>query len=126
MSSQTLTVDVPPGEWLTANGRKHWHAKARATAALRHRAHTLARSRHLTPATGRVHVTATVQGRTQGRMDPANVYPTVKALIDGIVDASVLADDDDRHLEGPDMRRGTPDPAMPAGWHRITLTITNL
>ena len=37
-----------------------------------------------------------------------------------------LWDDDDRHLEGPDMRRGTPDPAMPAGWHRITLTITNL
>ena len=82
--------------------------------------------RRIARGTGRVHVTATVQGRTQGRMDPANVYPTVKALIDGIVDASVLADDDDRHLEGPDMRRGTPDPAMPAGWHRITLTITNL
>ena len=40
--------------------------------------------------------------------------------------AGLWDDDDSTHLIGPDMRRGTPDPAMPAGWHRITLTITNL
>jgi hypothetical protein len=32
------------------------------------------------------------------RPDVAACYPTVKAAIDGIVDAGVIPDDDDRHL----------------------------
>ena len=30
--------------------------------------------------------------------------PTLKALVDGLVDAGLLPDDDARHLQGPDMR----------------------
>ncbi|RKN50081.1 hypothetical protein D7231_35860, partial [Streptomyces klenkii] len=41
-----------------------------------------------------------------GRRDPANWYPSFKALIDGIVDAGVLEDDDHSRVIGPDMRLG--------------------
>jgi hypothetical protein len=32
------------------------------------------------------------------RQDVGNCYPTCKAIIDGLVDAKVIADDDDSHL----------------------------
>ena len=31
--------------------------------------------------------------------------PTAKAVVDGLVDAGVLPDDDAKHLLGPDLRR---------------------
>lgn len=38
------------------------------------------------------------------RRDPHNFMPTLKALVDGFVDAGVLPDDDKHHLQGPDPR----------------------
>ena len=75
---------------------------------------------------GRAHVTVHVHGRTRVRTDPANSYPTVKAVVDGFVDAGVLPDDDASHLDGPDMRLGDPDPHLPTGAHRLTVDITQL
>lgn len=40
------------------------------------------------------------------RRDPANWYPSFKALLDGLVDQGVLQDDDHTRLVGPDMRIG--------------------
>ena len=122
--TQELTIDIPPDEWLTANGRYHWRVKAKRTAALRHRAHMLARQANLTPRR-RVFVTAHVSGRVSNRLDPANVQPTLKALIDGIVtDYGLLPDDDDDHLIGPLAMRG-PKRDLPAGWHSIRLVFTD-
>ena len=110
--TRTLNValDVPAALWLTANGREHWREKARRTKALR----TLAYA-HCTPSTARfdgpVNVTAIISYPTARRADPANASPTVKAVLDGIVDAGLLADDDHRHVprvtfeRGPDTRR---------------------
>ena len=42
--------------------------------------------------------------RMQARRDLHNYMPTLKALVDGLVDAGLLPDDDARHLQGPDMR----------------------
>ena len=64
-------------------------------------------------------------GRPGPPTDPANAYPAVKALIDGLVDAGVLPDDDAAHLDGPDMRLGDPDPRLPTGHHRLTVNITD-
>ena len=125
MSSQTLTVDVPPGEWLTANGRYHWAERSRRTRALRARAAWLARRHSLPRMDGCVHVTAYIHTRTRGRMDPDNASPATKAIIDGLRDAGVLIDDDHEHLTGPDHRRGGAMPHLTTGWHRITLHITN-
>lgn len=38
------------------------------------------------------------------RRDPHNYMPTLKAMVDGFVDAGVLTDDDKHHLQGPDPR----------------------
>ena len=105
-----IDLDVPAALWLTANGREHWREKARRTKALR----TLAYA-HCTPRTtrfdGPVDVTAIISYPTARRADPANASPTVKAVLDGIVDAGLLADDDHRHVprvtfeRGPDTRR---------------------
>ena len=39
------------------------------------------------------------------RRDPHNYMATVKPIVDGLVDAGVLPDDDAKHLLGPDLRR---------------------
>ena len=119
----TLTLDLGPGSWITANDRMHWARKAKITARIRAASAGLALAAGLPRRLGHVHVTVHVHGRTNGRMDPANAYPTVKAAIDGLTDYGVWPDDDDKHLDGPDMRRGAPATDLPKGWHRLTFTI---
>lgn len=48
-----------------------------------------------------VRVLAEFRFPTNHRRDTGNLYPTVKALVDGLVDAGVLVDDCDGLLEGP-------------------------
>lgn len=93
-----LTVEVPENEWLSANDRRHWADKAARTAALRGRARLLARAAKLDPYTGPVLIWALVKYPTARRADPPNTYPTVKALIDGLVDAGIFPDDDSDHV----------------------------
>lgn len=125
MSTQVLVVDVPRNEWLTANGR-YGHPAQRASRVhrLRQRAAALARSNRLQPCNGLVSITATVHGRVNRWSDPNNSADTTKPLIDGLRDARVLVDDDHTHVIGPDHRYGEPLPNLPAGWHRVVLTIT--
>lgn len=53
------------------------------------------------------------------RRDCHNLYAyVIKPLVDGMIDARLLPDDDDLHLIGPDVRR---DPER--GPHRITVTV---
>jgi hypothetical protein len=65
----------------------------------------------LEPYTGPVHITAHIWKPRRGRYDPNNLWPTVKAVVDGFVDAGLLADDDHTHVIGPDMRHGGIGPA---------------
>lgn len=59
-STYYVVVDVPAGEWLTANGRLHWAQRARRTRALRVRAALAARAaRILTDHRDQVDVLAT-------------------------------------------------------------------
>ena len=93
-----------PDAWLNSNDRRHRHAQAKLVKTWR-KAGTDAVA-GMAPITERVHMTATIHKARDGRWDPNNLWPTVKAIVDGIVDAGVLADDDHKHLIGPDMRRG--------------------
>lgn len=125
MSTQVLVVDVPKNEWLTANGRYgHPAARAGRVKRLRQRAAALAHSNSLQPCTGLVRITATIHGRVNRWSDPNNAADTTKPLVDGLRDARILVDDDHTHVIGPDHRYGEPLPNLPAGWHRIVLTIT--
>lgn len=56
------------------------------------------------PRLERVHILGYVLAPDHRRRDPHNWTPTAKAMIDGLVRARLLPDDDWRHVTGPDMR----------------------
>ena len=119
---RTWVIELPSGlELLNANDRDgHWARRKRVTEALRAAAGWLARKQQVPPMR-RAHVLAVYEPPDRRRRDPANLYPSVKACVDGLVDAGVLPDDDATHLDGPDMRLG---PTHPRG--RIVLHITEV
>ena len=90
--SAVIEATVGHGQMLTANQRLHWRARAARTATLRNLGVT------------RAHCTVTVTFPDRRRRDVANWAPTVKALVDGCVQAGLLPDDDTAHLIGPDLR----------------------
>ena len=98
-----LTVRVPAALWLTANGRDHWATKSRRTSHLRQLGFLAARN---LPAVDRANVVAVIGYPTARRADPANAAPTVKALLDGAVDAGLLPDDDHKHIPRTSYERG--------------------
>lgn len=97
-----LTVAVPRGEVMSANDRHaHWAARAEATATLRDRGWFAARAAGFPHLEEPQRLVVSVWYPDRRHRDVANLYPTVKALLDGLVDAKVLTDDDDAHLSGP-------------------------
>lgn len=105
MSAVVLTLPAPCKP-LNANERTHWAAKAKRVRAWRARAYVAAIQAGR-PKLDRAHVTVVVHATTNRKRDIANLHPTVKAAIDGIVaDGGVLPGDDDAYLVGPDLRPG--------------------
>ena len=103
---RTWTIEMPAGmELLNANQRLHWAPKARITKALRDAAYILTKKAKI-PALDMAYIIGEYQPPTSAKRDVADLYPSFKAAIDGVVDAGVLTDDDDSHLVGPDMRLG--------------------
>ena len=116
--SSSLTV-YAPAPWINSNDRKHRQVVAKLTSAWR-AAGNAAVPGSWEPYTGRVHIFAHVWKPRGGRYDPNNLWPTVKAVVDGFVEAGFLVDDDHAHVEGPDMRHGGKGPAA------LVLTVTEL
>ena len=100
-------LDIPPGELINANERLHWAVRARRTADLKADAARVARARGV-PRMDRIRVVGVVHPPNRRRRDPHNLYPTLKAYIDGLVVAGVIVDDDAAHLVGVEMRLGDP------------------
>lgn len=115
-----ITIDVPADLWLSANQRLHWAPKAKRTRELRALGYAHAGS---TGPFKVAHVAAFIGYPRNGKADPSNAAPTVKALIDGITDAGVFPDDDSTHLIGPTYLRD-PKPPVP-GAYRVRLVITS-
>lgn len=86
---------------LTANQRLHWARKAVLTKRCRETACWLAKSKKL-PGAQRLTVTLHYRPKERRRRDAHNLYPTVKALVDGLVDAGVVPDDDTTHVSTPE------------------------
>ncbi|WP_067191867.1 hypothetical protein [Micrococcus lylae] len=98
-----LTIHAPD-TWINSNQRLHRMATAKLTAAWRTAAATTATG--LPPIPAPVRIIARFYKTRAGRYDPNNLWPTVKACVDGLVDAGLLEDDDHTRVIGPDMRHG--------------------
>ena len=106
-----LTLPVLDHEQLiTANQRRHWARILKHTSYWRTWAHIAARNalnRGTWPKLSAAAITCTITWPDRRRRDAANWHPTAKALVDGLIDAGLLPDDDNTHVTGPDMRAGT-------------------
>lgn len=100
--------------WLSSNNRGKWATYHRLIAQWRNSASWACVSAKVRPME-RVYVLAELRFRDARRRDPANWYPTVKACVDGMVDAGVIRDDRADFLVGPDMRLGPKSPNVGMG-----------
>lgn len=113
----TLLINLP---WtqppLTANQRMHWAKKARITREVRDTATVLARH-HKAPHTDRLVVSLHYRPKDKRRRDTINLTSLQKVLVDGIVSAGVIDDDDHLHVS-------TPEPVIhPPGEPRLWLEL---
>ena len=101
-------LDFPrPDEWINANTREHWAVKAAKVRAWR-----AATAHHamagLVPPMTRVEIVAQPRWASRRRHDSSNIAPTVKACVDGLVDAGVLTDDSSRIVVSESYQEGPP------------------
>lgn len=92
----------PPAKALTLNQRLHWAAKGKLTAAWRRAAAVealRARRDWVDNKPPRSVVTLDLPVRSVNmRRDPHNWFPTVKAVVDGLVDAGLWPDDTSEYV----------------------------
>lgn len=95
-------------EMLNSNDRPHWTQKARVTKFLRQLGAIEGRKGKTTTYTKKrpCGLIVTIFSPTKRRMDPPNFYPTVKALVDGLTDAGVWADDNHEVIKYMTFRYG--------------------
>lgn len=101
-----IVIDKTGKDWVQANHRVNYHAKARMVRNWRDI--TAWKTRNLDIHIERAFVICELRFKTTRRRDPANWAPTAKAVIDALVDNGIFPDDDHSHLIGPDMRIGPP------------------
>lgn len=100
----TVRLEIPSRFVLNANRAIHYRAKAPIVKTLRLLGKRAAEGRTFpNPCL----LIAHIGFPDKRRRDLHNYYPTLKALIDGVVDAGALIDDDHTHLIGPDLRLET-------------------
>jgi hypothetical protein len=116
----TITL-TPPAAFINSNERLHYHEKATRTRAWRAAAKAAVESTFEPYFYRRARIKVLIRFATNHRRDVGNYYPTAKAIVDGLVDAGLMPDDNDRHLIGPDMRRHIPN-----GSPLVTVTIQEI
>jgi hypothetical protein len=96
----------PLDKILTANhGNRHWTYRSGLTKTWRDGAQTICKALKIPPMQHAV-IHISWNPPDNRRRDSANCYPTAKAVVDGVVAAGVLPDDDWRHVDGPYMHMG--------------------
>lgn len=126
MTATCELVFLPPARLMSMNDRDHWRAKAKMTKLWRAAAHGAVALDHpgasqwlgtgQSRAPSIVHIVFPVRDRR--RRDPHNYYPTVKAIVDGLVDAGVWPDDTPEWVT-------TTEPTLTTSALAVTITITD-
>ncbi|WIC40286.1 RusA-like resolvase [Gordonia phage Holliday] len=97
-----MTTHRLPLPWtkppLSMNDRGHWRKKAAETASVRGDCKTLARHANLPRNCAHVVVSLHYRPRDNRHRDPINLAATQKALVDGLRDYGLVADDDPRYV----------------------------
>jgi hypothetical protein len=94
-----IEIDLPyPRPPLHANQRLHRMAVYRLTTELRADAHNLARHHRLPKGLGQVGIVLYWQATVKRSRDNININPTLKPLVDGLVDYGLVPDDDSGHV----------------------------
>lgn len=125
---RTWTLAIPADQWwINSNYRNGWRRNAVLVKHWREQAFWYAKAVKLPTGLAKVHILATFQFRDNRRRDVHNLMPTLKAVVDGLVDYGLIPDDSTRYLTGPDLRVGE---ALPKGQGQdhglLTLTIADL
>jgi crossover junction endodeoxyribonuclease RusA len=116
-----VTIALPPGlPVLSLNGRLHWAARNKAAQALKQAAWAIVAGAKVPPMERAV-ITVEYQPPDKRRRDPDNYAATGKPLIDGLVAAGVLPDDDGKHVAAVRYVIGPLYPLHPRG--RIILRV---
>lgn len=113
--------------WINSNYRNGWRRHANLVKWWRQTAHWAAKAAKLPTGLDRVHIEATFAFRDNRRRDVHNLMPTVKAVVDGLVDYGLIPDDSTTFLLGPDLRVGEKLPGGRALDHGVlTLLICRI
>ena len=117
------TIVIPQGRWpgklLNINAmRGHTANTGRLARPWRELGFWTAKEAKLTTYMRPVEIWARFRFPTNHKRDTANLYPTIKALVDGLTDARVFVDDCDGIVYGPFLEREYPN-----GPAQITLEI---
>lgn len=100
-TARTWTVELPAGlRLLSLNGREHWSARNRAAQSLKKAAWAMTVNAKV-PRLERIGVQVLYDPPDRRRRDHDNLGATLKPLIDGIVAAGVVSDDDTGHVAPP-------------------------
>lgn len=100
---ESRVMPLTRSKLITANDKMHWAARSRLTKQLRQWGYLLGREGEGVARLGLTHARVEMEFAypDRRRRDRSNLAPTVKALMDGLIDAELLPDDADRFLDGP-------------------------
>lgn len=117
----TVTIEFEkPAEFINMNDRLHWAVKSKRTKAWRECAGWAAVAQNCKGHVRKCIVGINLPVRSENiRRDGANWHPTLKAVIDGLVDVGVFIDDDGRHV-------ATEEPTFHQGGNTVYVTITEV
>lgn len=98
LTEQTFVYPIPREILLNSNGVYHYRVKGLRVKLLRSIGEKIG-SKQRQKTFDKYVVEVYVYPPTKRRLDPPNLYPTVKPLIDGMTDAHIWDDDDWKHMD---------------------------
>jgi crossover junction endodeoxyribonuclease RusA len=98
-------VALPVGlQLMNSNDRVHWSKRAKVSSLIRTTARGLCKD--IPKGLLKVKIRAVYYAPDNRRRDVSNLFPSVKAAVDGLVDAGVIKDDNDKFVVALEMVRG--------------------